>query len=168
MSRYVLAYDPSGNYKEGKGVTGWVLFDTQTDKVVKFGYISASMYNNVYEYWDAHITLLDSLAGFDPEIVIEDYLLYSSRAENQINSRMETPQLIGVIKYECYKRSVKTFVQTAQAVKTRWNNNILVKKGYLNKKGKSVMIGSVIISNHIQDALRHAVHHATFRKEERR
>lgn len=166
MNRYILAYDPSGNFKEGKGITGWCLFDTQTNKVVKFGYISASMYSNQYAYWDAHIVLLDSLTGFQPDVVLEDYLLYSNRAENQINSRMETPQLIGVIKFECYKRSIRVILQTAQAVKTRWNNSILVNKGYLNKKGKTYMIGSVVISNHIQDALRHAVHHATFRKED--
>lgn len=166
MYRYILAYDPSGNFKEGKGITGWVLYDTKTDKVIKFGYISACMYPDQFSYWDAHITLLDSLTGYYPEVVIEDYLLYGSKAESQINSRMETPQLIGVIKYECYKRSIKVLVQTAQSVKTRWNDTILVKKGHLNKKGNKYMIGSITVSNHIRDALRHAVHRTTFRKEE--
>lgn len=165
MRRYILAYDPSGNFKEGKGITGWVLWDTETKKCVKFGYISAAMYPTQCSYWDAHITLLESLAGFQPDVVIEDYLLYSNRAANQINSRMETPQLIGVLKYECYKRSIKYFTQPAQAVKSRWSNEVLVKKGYLNKKGNVYMIGTVVISGHIQDSLRHAVHHATFRKE---
>ena len=43
-SRYILALDPSGNFKEGKGITGWCLLDTQTKKIAKFGYISAEMY----------------------------------------------------------------------------------------------------------------------------
>ena len=44
-------------------------------------------------------------------------------------------------------------------------NDILVKKGYLNVKGRCYYIGSVLVSDHIQDALRHAVHFATFGKE---
>ena len=164
-SRYILAIDPSGSFKEGKGITGWVLFDRITNKIAKFGYISAEMYPNQYAYWDAHITLIDSLTGYAPAIVIEDYLLYSNRATSQINSRFETPQLIGIIKYECYKRSMMIYVQTAASVKTRWNNEILVRKGYLNSKGRGYYIGEILVSDHIQDALRHAIHFATFGKE---
>ena len=164
-SRFILAIDPSGNFKEGKGITGWCLLDTKTHKVAKFGYISAEMYRNQYAYWDAHITLIDSLAGYAPAIVVEDYLLYGNRATNQINSRFETPQLIGIIKYECYKRGIITYIQTAVSVKTRWNNKILVSKGYLKEKGRGYYIGDVLVSDHIQDALRHAVHFATFGKE---
>ena len=165
-SRYILAIDRSGNFKEGKGITGWCLLDTKTNKVAKFGYISAAMYPNQYAYWDAHITLIDSLAGYAPAIVVEDYLLYSNRATNQINSRFETPQLIGIIKYECYKRGIITHVQTAVSVKKRWSNKILVAKGYLKAQGRGYYIGEVLVSDHIQDALRHAVHFATFGKEQ--
>ena len=164
-SRYILAIDPSGSFKEGKGITGWVLFDRVTNKIAKFGYISAEMYPNQYAYWDAHITLIDSLTGYAPAIVVEDYLLYSNRATSQINSRFETPQLIGIIKYECYKRSMRIYIQTAASVKTRWNNEILVRKGYLNSKGRGYYIGEILVSDHIQDALRHAIHFATFGKE---
>ena len=86
-SKYILAFDTSGNFKEGKGITGWCLLDTQTNKIAKFGYISAVMYPNQFAYWDAHITLIDSLAGYAPVVVIEDFLLYGNRASNQINSR---------------------------------------------------------------------------------
>lgn len=165
MSRYILAFDPSGNFNEGKGITGWVLLDTQTNKICKFGYVSASMCKNQFDYWDRHITLIDSCAGYNPDIVVEDYLLYGNRAENQINSRLETPQLIGVIKYECYKRNIRVHIQTAQLVKTRWSDDILVRKGYLRKQGRSYYIGNVLVADHIKDALRHAVHHKTFRKE---
>ena len=34
-SRYVLALDPSGAYKEGKGTTGWCLFDNETKQIAK-------------------------------------------------------------------------------------------------------------------------------------
>lgn len=164
-SRYILAFDPSGNYKEGKGITGWCLLDTKTKKLAKFGYISADMYKSQYAYWDAHMILIDSLAGYAPAIVMEDYLLYSNRATNQINSRFETPQLIGAIKYECYKRGIMVHMQTAVSVKTRWNNDILVAKGYLKKNARGYYIGDVLVSDHIQDALRHAVHYSVFGKD---
>lgn len=163
-SRYVLAFDPSGNFKEGKGITGWCLLDTETKKVAKFGYISAAMYPHQQAYWDAHITLIDSLAGYAPAIVVEDYLLYYNRADNQINSRLETPQLIGVIKYECYKRGITVNIQTAVSVKTRWSDDTLVRKGYLKRQGRSYYIGDVLVSDHIKDSIRHAVHFATFRR----
>ena len=105
-SRYILAIDPSGNFKEGRGTTGWCLFDIKTNKIIKFGVITAADYKDQFKYWDAHITLIDSLSGYKPEVVMEDYLLYSNRAEAQTNSRLETPQLLGIIKYEVWKRGL--------------------------------------------------------------
>ena len=128
-SKYILAFDPSGNFKEGKGITGWCLLDTQTNKIAKFGYISAVMYPNQFAYWDAHVTLIDSLAGYAPVVVIEDFLLYGNRTSSLINSRFETPQLIGILKYECYKRGVMVYLQTAVSVKKRWNNKMKIYLG---------------------------------------
>lgn len=161
-SRYVLAIDPSGSYLEGQGTTGWCLYDLKTKQIAKFGSISASDYPCQFQYWDAHIALIDSLSGFRPDLVIEDYLLYSNRASSQINSRLETPQLIGIIKYEAYKRGLFIYIQTAMQVKTRWNNDILVHKNLLNKKGRNYAIGNVVVSDHIQDSVRHAIHYATY------
>ncbi len=161
-SRYILALDPSGNYKEGLGTTGWCLFDQETDKISKFGVIAATNYKDQYKYWDAHISLIDSLAGYRPEIVIEDYLLYSNRAQNQINSRLETPQLIGVLKYESYKRGLFVTIQTAMQVKTRWSDETLCKKDYLTKRGRYYYIGNCRTTDHIRDAVRHAIHFKTY------
>ena len=161
-SRYILALDPSGNYNEGSGTTGWVLFDNETDKICKFGAIKAGMYSNQMDYWDAHIALLDGLASYEPDIVMEDYLLYANKSQSQINSRFETPQLIGVIKYEAYKRGNPVHIQTAMQVKTRWTDEILAKKGYMNVEGTRAYIGSQPIVCHIRDAVRHAVHFKTY------
>ena len=162
-NRYILAIDPSGNFIEGKGITGWVLLDTKTDKVIKFGYISASMYPNQFKYWDAHVTLLDSMAGYYPSVVIEEYRLYNNRAEQQINSILETPRLIGVLTYECYKRGYWCTTQSAVSVKTRWSDDLLVRKHYLWEENGNYKIGKTIVSDHVRDALRHAVHFKTFR-----
>lgn len=166
-NQYILAMDPSGNYVEGKGITGWVLLDSVSGKIIKFGTISAENYKGSFEFWDAHINLLDGLAGFQPAIVIEDYRLYHNRAVNQINSLMETPRLIGVISYECYKRGYWTTFQTAVQVKTRWSDEILVRKGFLTTNGHVFYLNNVLIPDHVKDAVRHAVHYATFRKDNR-
>ncbi len=161
-SRYVLAFDPSGNYKEGLGTTGWCLFDLSNNKIAKFGAIKASDYSCQFHYWDAHIKLIDDLAGFKPDIVVEDYLLYNNRADAQTNSRLETPQLLGIIKYEVWKRGLFIYTQTALQVKTRWNDYILENKGYINRKNGSTYIGTVRISDHIKDSIRHALHYKTY------
>ena len=161
-SRYVLAIDPSGNYQEGLGTTGWCLLDVVTNKVCKFGSIYAGNYSCQFQYWDAHVQLIDSVSGYHPDVVIEDYLLYSNRAEAQTNSRLETPQLIGIIKYETYKRGLFVYIQTAMQVKTRWDNQLLAKKGYISMTGNRCYIGDVLISDHIQDSIRHAVHYKTY------
>lgn len=163
-SRYILGLDPAGNFNEGKGTTGWVLLDTETNKVAKFGYISAQMYKSQIDYWDAHLVLIDSLTGFNPDVVMEDFLIYGNRANSLINSRIETAQLIGVIKYECNKRGKSVHLQTAQVVKTRWPNEILVNKGYIKQKGKRHYINKMMVSEHVKDSLRHAVHYSVFRK----
>ena len=165
MKKYILSFDPSGNYKEGKGSTGWVLLDP--DNVVrKHGVIAAKYFDSAVEYWDAHIDLIDELTGFNPDIVIEDYRLYHNRAVNQINSLLETPRLIGVLTYECYKRNLKVTLQPASAVKSRWKDDILVKKKYIVKKGKSYYLPKeeTILLEHVRDALRHAIHYRTFNK----
>lgn len=163
IARYILALDPSGAYQEGKGTTGWCLFDQDTDKIVKYGVIKAEDYSCQFQYWDAHIKLIDSLAGFNMDVVIEDYLLYSDRANNQINSRLETPQLLGIIKYEAYKRGLFIYIQPAMLVKKRWSNETLAYKGYVKAeaRGKVSIAGRTVVT-HIQDSIRHAIHYKTY------
>lgn len=167
-SRYVLALDPSGNYNEGKGITGWCLFDNETNKIIKFGVIKSENFSCQFQYWDAHIKLIDGLTGFKPDIVIEDYLLYGNRSMNQINSRLETPQLIGIIKYEAYKRGLYIYIQTAMQVKTRWNDEALARKGYITKKGNKYYIAETPLVSHIKDSIRHAIHYTTYNSKYRR
>jgi hypothetical protein len=162
MTRYILALDPSGNYNEGKGTTGWCLYDTHTNKIVKFGIIKAIKYNRQEDYWRAHLDLMDGLIGYGYTLVVEDYMLYSNRATSQINSRFETPKLIGVIQYECYVRGIRLEFQTASAVKLRWSNDILVHKNIIKERQGSYWIMETKLSEHCLDSIRHAIHYATF------
>ena len=52
--RYVLGIDPSGNFFEGKGTTGWCVFDIVKDKVVECGSLYASRAKSQEAYWWAH------------------------------------------------------------------------------------------------------------------
>lgn len=161
---YILALDPSGNFSEGKGTTGWVLL-TADEELLATGTISAKDYKCAEEYWDEHIELIKYYRKkFDNIIVvIEDYILYKNRSKNQTNSRIETCRLIGVIQHYCWRIKQDYSMQLAVTVKDRWSDDILrneniITKGYLHKQSKlSLKIG------HIRDAFRHAIHYAVCR-----
>ena len=167
--RYVLALDPSGNFMEGKGTTGWCVFDCLDDRVTIVGEIAAATVLSFEEHWAAHLALIDSVVtryGIENvHIVIEDYLLYQSKAQSQTNSRMETPQLLGVLKFHCWLNHVSYTMQTASEVKERWSNKILQYRGYIKQDGRGfeIPLGHKPLSRHSLDAIRHAAHYATFK-----
>lgn len=163
---YILAFDPSGNYNEGKGTTGYCIFDTHKNVIVTVGYLSASQFDSMEAYWKAHINLLlDTIKEYKSVlVVIEDYLLYAHKKDNQINSRFETSKLIGTLQYTCFVNDIDYIMQTAAEVKNRWADDILVHKGYVLKSGNGLkLITGQHINRHIKDAIRHAVHAATFK-----
>lgn len=166
MGKMILAIDPSGNFDEGKGMTGWCLYDHDLGKVIKFGVIKATHYNTPEEYWIAHLNLIDGLQGYFYDLVVEDYRLYANRANSQINSRFETPKLIGIIQCEAFQRHIPIYFQSASTVKTRWSDENLVRKGIIRQEGDSYFLGSTCLVDHIRDAIRHAVHFGTFRKKD--
>lgn len=170
----ILSLDPSGNFNEGKGISGWVMLDEKTGKIAKFGAIDASISLSIEEHWQKHINLIEGAYDvYGPEnitIVIEDYLLYASKASTQINSRLETPKLIGVIQMYCHQKKIPLHFQTAVSVQRRWKDFLLEKKGFITIKdypkngriNKFIYIGEFKVNNHVVDALRHAVHYYTF------
>ena len=170
MHKYIIAIDPSGNFSEGKGTTGiCVLKGTLPVKVVHTEFIQAKDYNTVEQYWEAHIVALLKLTKRYKDViwVIEDYLLYKTKAENQINSRMETPKLIGIIQYTAFMEHIPVHFQTASEVKTRWSDDILIHKNILYvHKNKTYVSGlSSAINKHIKDSIRHGVHYCTFKNK---
>lgn len=158
--KYIIALDPSGSFWEGKGTTGISIFSAIEKKFLKRTFISAKDFNTAEEYWEAHIKFLEENINKDTCIVIEDYLLYADKATQQINSRMETPKLIGILQHWCHMNNVPYYMQTASLVKKRWTDEILYHKGYLEKKGKRYTV-----CEHTRDSMRHAVHFATFKNE---
>lgn len=163
-SNLILSMDPSGAYKEGKGKTGWCLVDKDTVELVKTGYINAEDFSTCYEYWKEHIDLIEQ---YQPAIlVLEDYLLYASKAQDQINSRFETSQLLGVIKFVARSKNIPFALQPASAVMQRWNNYILERNRIIQPSGRGwkTMTGRRL-NRHMLDAIRHGIHFAKFGKE---
>lgn len=164
---FILGVDPSGSFKEGWGTTGLCLFDSTSDIILQNDSICAKNFSSDLSYWKAHLDIIDLCAKEYKGLVlsVEDYILYENKALTQINSKMETCQLIGIIKMHCYLHRIPVYFRNAVVVKQRWANSILERKGYIYKKGKTWYNNQgKKLSNHDLDAIRHAVHYAHFKK----
>jgi hypothetical protein len=167
---HILALDPSGNFNEGKGTTGYCLFDCVKHEIIDVSYYSAKSFRSIESYWDGIISFVAKQKRYYGNkfgIVIEDYLLYGSKVESQINSRLETPKFIGALQYYCYKHGIHYTLQPAGEVKSRWADSVLHHKKFIEKRGKLYYIPktSTTINEHCRDAIRHAVHYATFKNK---
>lgn len=169
--RYVMGIDPSGAFKEGKGTTGWCIYDTKEKIVREVGTIKAMEYECDHYYWHEHPTVIESYRklydnkkGTDFVISIEDYILYKNKASAQVNSAMETSQLLGIIKHYCWNEGIPYYIRPAVLVKKRWADKILEHKGLIYKKGRRYHVKECPkpIYDHERDAIRHAVHCAYF------
>lgn len=171
--KYTIGIDPSGSFKEGKGTTGWCVLDNTTNTVVQIGTVAAKNFDTYQLYWDAHLQLIKQLRkqyGSKTAVSIEDYILYKTSALAQVNSQMETVQLIGIIKHFCWERKYDWFMRPAVAVKARWADDILVHKGIINKINKHYVLPidpTHALCDHERDAIRHAVHFNTFENREK-
>lgn len=171
-TNYVLGLDPSGAFHEGKGTTGWNVFDCVNFKVIEVGTISARDFDTRDEYWDAHIKLIRKYLkkyGFQIAVSIEDYILYRKSAEAQINSTFETIQLLGIVKYYCWSNAITCNLRTAVIAKQRWNNKILVHKGIIIPCASVIRDSYIcecrpndILCDHEIDSIRHSTHYSAF------
>ena len=161
----IIAIDPSGNFAEGKGTTGFCMYSN--NQIQHTLSISAKDFKCMEAYWGHMLTVLfDWIQLFEENVhvVIEDYFLYATKATSQINSRLETPRFIGVLQYALYQAHIPYTLQTASLVKTRWSDDILVHKGILipYKQGFKTSTG-IKVDRHAKDAIRHAIHYITFK-----
>jgi hypothetical protein len=167
---YILALDPSGSFNEGKGTTGWCVLEEASQVITMSGELNAKSYKCIETYWQAHLQLIADLKkryGKRLVVVIEDFILYAQKAQAQINSRLETPKLIGILQYYCYTQQIPYHMQLASQVKKRWNDQILHYKGYVATQKRQLVIPrtNVRLSRHCKDAIRHAVHYSTFKNK---
>lgn len=151
-----ISLDISGNFHEGKGTTGVAI---ERDGEIDLYEISAKEYEAAEEYWDAHVELIQK--HFPEQLIVEGYRLYHHKGQDakaQAKSILETPQLLGVVRITAYQLNIPLTVQYAADVKTRWNEELLVRKGYLEKKGNKYYYKNEVTSPHKRDALKHLLH----------
>ena len=159
-----ISFDPSGNFKEGKGHTGWVII--KDSQIESFGQLRAIDFDNRMEYWKAHTDLL--IEKEIDYIVTEDFRLYKNKAHSQTNSEMETSKLLGYLEMYAYSNEVVIKKQMASQAKSRFKDKILLHKGYITKDNNGrVYINGVNVSRHIVDALRHGLFHDLILRKER-
>ena len=168
--KYTIGIDPSGAFKEGKGTTGWCVLDNKDNKLLEVGTITAKDYKTDHEYWEAHTQLIKQLQKRYNNIAvsIEDYILYKNQAMAQVNSQLETVQLLGIIKQFCWSYAIDYYIRPAVAVKKRWADNILVYKNILKITGRHYTVPKTkqTVCEHERDAIRHAVHFNIFENQE--
>ena len=167
---HILAIDPSGNFEEGKGTTGTCLFNCVLNKITSLVDIHANHFNSKEDYWQRHLDFIrDVCKTFkNTVVVIEDFTLDPRRAMQQSHSKMETPKIIGILQLFCQQNSIPYKMQRAIDVKTRWADHILEYKKYIVKKNRMYYLpeANKPMSRHCKDAVRHAVHYATFFNKE--
>ncbi len=158
MGRRVLAIDPSGNFQEGKGTTGYVLMQVNDDlsyDVIEVGQIQAGAYLNRLDYWGAHIKLLKP--KYANHVVIEDFRLYNHSgmsAATQSHSLMETPRLLGLLEHTCHIMKLPYTMQMAAQQKP-WSDTILVNLGFLERVGKRYYLKDKQVNDHQRSAFKH-------------
>ncbi len=146
-----IAFDPSGNFSNGKGTSGWCAF---INNQITIGTIAASDSLTIEQHFSRHSDLTTS-HKFDT-IVCESYRLQGNKAMQQTGSSLETPQLIGYLRMCAYNNSTK-FVLQEPSQKVRFTDDMLVDMKVLTKKGRSYFFEGKITTMHERDAIRHAL-----------
>lgn len=163
----IVSFDPSGNFKEGKGTTG-ICYMWDKGEIHKVDELKANDYTRAEAYWQAHLHRLEMIRYHMPlEIVMEGFRLYGHKSKQQTNSEFETPMLIGLIRHYCYKYGVPLHIQFATEVKTRWSDSVLEKAGHIYIKGGDRFLTATDqpLNNHKTDALRHALHYYRYKRK---
>lgn len=158
-----LVFDPAGNFVEGKGTTGYAVLNN--DELTAVSELSARPFQSAAQYWYEHKLLIGYIKP--DQVVCESYQLfhYKNRpAESQAFSYMETPQLIGAITVACFEKNLPLIFQTPAQVKRTWPDEKLVEEGYITKSGRSYFWNGKRLSNHMRDAIRHAIYYTRNRK----
>jgi hypothetical protein len=160
----ILALDPSGNFHEGKGITGWALFND--GQLEDFGDIRSESCATQMIYWNQIINKIRSVyqKDMDMQLVCESYKLQASKAMAQSWSTLETPQLIGVIRYYCGDFGIPIHFQDPSC-KIRFSDEILVKQGILEKRNKLYYCQDKKTNDHMRDAIRHGLYYTKYKGE---
>jgi hypothetical protein len=149
----ILSIDPSGNYSEGKGKTGWVV--RSDDNTFEFGTVKAEDYPTRVDYWFAVTLLIVKKAP--SMVVVEDYRLYNTPATGaavQSFSQLETPRLLGIIETTAQMNKIPIVFQMANTT-TPYTDDKLQKLGVITKEKNRWWFRGTAVNDHERSALRH-------------
>jgi len=169
MELSLVAIDPSGNKgKEGNGITGMAFF--RNGVLEKTAAIRAEEYRSIEEYWWMGIRnemmkwflSIKSDTLMPRHVVCESYRLQAGKQMAQTWSSLETPQLIGFLRMECYNNHIKFHLQEP-SIKVRWNDEILENMGIVERRDRTKKLYFTHSENapsldHERDAVRHGLH----------
>lgn len=162
----ILSIDPSGNFESGKGRTGIAM--AQIEKlqdppmIINVNTIAAKNYGTRFDYWSAvrqEILLLNEIKSkkHTLHVTLENFVVRSNGFTT--GTMPETIRLIGVLEYTLEKENISYSFQTPSAVKTRFNNDVLLRVvPGLTKTGNYYRLHGDIINDHERDAIRHLLY----------
>ena len=149
----ILAIDISGNYKEGKGTTGYCIGNGD-GTIIEIGEIKAKDFASRMEYHDAVLSLALNKNKVDV-IVCENFRLYQHKAQAQVHSELETPRIIGALEYCAWLKQMPLYFQMAVDVKKRFSDEIMLENNILQKHKNALYFNFIKTNDHIRDAMRH-------------
>lgn len=158
----VIAIDPSGNFTEGKGITGIAKAEVNEDSIdfdtLEFSDIKAANYKTRHDYWKAILNTLEK----DSVIVIEKFQIRNNGFT--VGSAPETLMLIGLLIYTCEELGLKYVLQLPTVAKTRFKDNILQIKvpKLLKVPNGRWYFRTKILNDHKIDALRHLLYYVKY------
>lgn len=159
----ILAFDPSGNFAEGKGTSGWCTSVDGQGHIL--GDINSQDYATREAYWAAHAKLINEKK---PDyIVIESYKLFGHKAKSQSGSSLETPQLIGYLQMIAYGLDIPVILQDP-STKSRHSDTVLTLTGTITKSGIQYYFNGEKTNMHKRDALRHNMYFFKYGKKEKK
>lgn len=162
----ILSIDPSGNFIQGKGETGYCFFNLVNNKfeLIERGTIRAKDFDNQFEYWREILDLLDILDKVLDHVILEDYRGYVSSNKNNVNTGnlFETARLLGLLTFALRFQKTPYTMQMASYLGKNYSDENMVKLGYFyqrlsNNGSKTYKQGGKRINEHERMAFRHFV-----------
>lgn len=153
----VISFDPSGNFSQGKGTTGYVrsyiVFKDKLDKKMQFfepKEIKAKDFSTAEDYQSKHLDLIDPQKV--SVVLVEDFIGNPQKRGALFGSKFETAQMVGFLKRESNTKGIFLKVFPNNYGKTM-KHDTLVALGILTKEDGKYYWNGIKVSKHIRDAM---------------
>lgn len=122
-----LFIDPSGSFSNSTGTTG-LLIDNHGELIPDY-------VRNDLGQMESYAEVIAKIQTYNPDkVIMESWVDYGDDNKGSFDAA-ETPELIGIIKWECWKLNTPIKLKRAVDYKPLYSNEKLLEKGLLIKKG---------------------------------